>query len=131
MSEQKMREALADMVAVARAEGWAEAQTGRQIVLRAAEEAISEHPVAGMKLRDDCPWMVFNIGCIECGVSSGLVGLYASEDEAIEAAIKLQECHDWREGGENSYEVFDLRANPSAEYAEAIAAHEAKKEASK
>jgi hypothetical protein len=28
------------------------------------------------------PWLVFNIGCIECGVSSNVVGIYDTQDEA-------------------------------------------------
>lgn len=53
-------------------------------------------------------WLVFNIGCIECGVSSNVVAVYPTEHEANTVAEKLNEVHAWREGGQNSYEVFEL-----------------------
>lgn len=65
-------------------------------------------------------WMVFNIGCIECGVSSDVVGLYETYDEAKAVADKLDEVHSWRQGGQNSYEVFDLSAEPNPEYVKAL-----------
>jgi hypothetical protein len=57
-------------------------------------------------MRDE--FAVFNIGCIECGVSSGLVGVYASFDEAQKVAERLRKTHEWREGGQNDYRVFQL-----------------------
>ena len=65
-------------------------------------------------------YMCFNIGCIECGVSSGVVGFYDSMEEAQQVADKLDKHLDWRQGGQNNYEVFDLLAEPSSEYAEAL-----------
>lgn len=53
-------------------------------------------------------YLVVNIGCIECGVSSNIVGLFATEGEAENIASELSKMHDWREGGQNSYEVFPL-----------------------
>lgn len=53
-------------------------------------------------------WLVFNVGCIECGVSSNVVAVYPTEHEANEVAKKLNEVHAWREDGQNSYEVFEL-----------------------
>lgn len=37
-----------------------------------------------------CPtgWIVVNIGCIECGVSSDIVGVYATQAEA-EAVVEV------------------------------------------
>lgn len=67
------------------------------------------------------PWLVFNIGCIECGVSSNVVGTYASEEEARHVAAICDAALDWRGGGQNAFEVFDLSAPQAAEYAEAIA----------
>ena len=52
--------------------------------------------------------MVFNIGCIECGVSSGVVAIYGDESVANGLAHKLNGVAGWREGGQNSYEVFEL-----------------------
>ena len=66
-------------------------------------------------------FLVMNIGCIECGVSSGVVGLFATQVEADKAAEKCQEHLHWREGGQNSFEVFDLKAAQAADYAEALA----------
>lgn len=53
-------------------------------------------------------WLVFNVGCIECGVSSNVVAVYPHKHEADAAAAKLNDRHSWREGGQNSYEVFEL-----------------------
>ena len=49
-----------------------------------------------------------NIGCIECGVSSQIVGVYKEEVSAQKMADILNDKGDWREGGQNSYEVFEL-----------------------
>ena len=46
-------------------------------------------------------WLVFNVGCIECGVSSNVVAVYPTEQEANAVAEKLNEVHAWREGGQN------------------------------
>lgn len=53
-------------------------------------------------------WLVVNIGCIECGVSSAIVGRFDSESEANSVAIRLDDTHSWREGGQNSFEVFPM-----------------------
>ena len=53
-------------------------------------------------------WLVFNIGCIECGVSSNVVAIYPTEQEANAVAEKLNEVLAWRECGQNSHEVFKL-----------------------
>jgi hypothetical protein len=66
-------------------------------------------------------WIVVNIGCIECGVSSDIVGIYPSETEAKTVANACQAALSWREGGQNAFDVFDLSAPQSGEYAAAIA----------
>jgi hypothetical protein len=53
-------------------------------------------------------WIVVNIGCIECGVSSNIVGVFGSEERANTVAALLNENHAWRESGQNRYEVFPL-----------------------
>lgn len=53
-------------------------------------------------------WLVVNIGCIECGVSSAVVGLFEDEAEARLVAERLARSHSWREGGQNSFEIFAL-----------------------
>ena len=68
----------------------------------------------------DKPWMVFNIGCIECGVDSDVVGLYATEEEAEQIAGTCRDALHWRQGGQNSFEVFDLRASQNQDYTEVI-----------
>ncbi len=53
-------------------------------------------------------YVVVDIGCIECGVSSKIVGVFASDEKAREVAKACQEKYDFREGGQNSFEVFLL-----------------------
>jgi hypothetical protein len=53
-------------------------------------------------------YMVFNVGCIECGVSSNVVGLFTDKVKADELAYTLQDTHGWREGGQNAFRVFEL-----------------------
>ena len=67
------------------------------------------------------PWMVFNVGCIECGVSSNVVGFYSTEEEADRVAKTCEDHLHWREGGQNAFEVFDLRAPQAQEYTDVIA----------
>ncbi len=67
-------------------------------------------------------WIVVNIGCIECGVSSDIVGVYATEAEAKKVAEACRAKLSWRESGQNAFAVFDLSAPQAEEYAAAIAA---------
>ena len=53
-------------------------------------------------------WLVMNIGCIECGVSSAIVGVFADKAKADEIAAECDKKYDWREGGQNTFEVFEL-----------------------
>lgn len=53
-------------------------------------------------------WILVNIGCIECGVSSNIVGVFTSKNEASDIAKKLNEKGNWRESGQNSYEIFKM-----------------------
>lgn len=53
-------------------------------------------------------YVVVNIGCIECGVSSAIVGLFADKNKAEDIATKCQKLYAWREGGQNDFEVFEL-----------------------
>jgi hypothetical protein len=64
--------------------------------------------------------MVFNIGCIECGVSSNVVGVYESKEEADTVARLCQSKLHWRQRGQNSFEVFDLAARQAKEYARVL-----------
>lgn len=55
-------------------------------------------------------YLVFNIGCIECGVPSGVVGVFESEHFAdrLAAWLNNKKKFSWRLSGQNSYEVFEL-----------------------
>jgi hypothetical protein len=57
-------------------------------------------------------YVVVNIGCIECGVSSGIVGVFADQKRAYDVAGACRDRYNWREGGQNAFEVFEL---PEAE----------------
>ena len=65
-------------------------------------------------------WLVFNIGCIECGVSSDVVGVYATEAEANAVAQICSRKLSWRESGQNAFQVFDLSSSQAEEYAAVI-----------
>lgn len=65
-------------------------------------------------------WLVFNIGCIECRVSSDVVGCFDHKVDALAAAEKLNATLSWRQGGQNAFEVFDLLAEMDPEYVEAL-----------
>ena len=66
-------------------------------------------------------WLVFNIGCIECGVDSNVVGLYETEEEARAIAEACQKELHWRQSGQNAFSVFNLLAPQDQEYADVIA----------
>ena len=53
-------------------------------------------------------YLAFDIGCIECGESSAVVGVYDTKEEAENAAEKAREAqrNDWH--GEHSFEVFEI-----------------------
>lgn len=53
-------------------------------------------------------WLVINIGCLHCDISSNVVGLFADRAEAEDIAKNLKVSHNWREGGQNCFEVFAL-----------------------
>lgn len=65
-------------------------------------------------------YMVFNVGCIECGVSSDVVGLYDTEEEAQKIVAACEDKLHWRESGQNSFEIFDLTKPQAQEYVEAL-----------
>jgi len=43
-------------------------------------------------------YVVINIGCIECGVSSNIVGVFDNEEKANLVAKKCDDKFSWREG---------------------------------
>ena len=53
-------------------------------------------------------YIIVNIGCIECGVSSKIVGIFDTIELAEKVSQVLDEKYSWREKGQNSYEFFEL-----------------------
>jgi hypothetical protein len=53
-------------------------------------------------------YIVVNIGCIECGVSSNIVGIFDDKELADTIADKLCSTMGWRDNGQNDYEVFEM-----------------------
>ena len=55
-------------------------------------------------------WLAFDIGCIECGEGSAVIGTYDTEDEADAACAEAgeEQARDWH--GQHSMEAFDLLA---------------------
>lgn len=53
-------------------------------------------------------WIVVNIGCIECDVTSKIVGVFDDLDRANALAEQLLHSHEWREGGQNHFSVFEM-----------------------
>lgn len=53
-------------------------------------------------------YIVVNIGCIECGVSSKIVGVFDNKKRAESVADQCLELYDWRENGQNSFEIFEM-----------------------
>lgn len=41
-------------------------------------------------------WVVVNIGCIECGVSSAIVGVFADQAKEEMIASECKKKYDWR-----------------------------------
>lgn len=70
-----------------------------------------------MIIQDDSYlFVVMEIGCIECGVPSNLIGIFQDELQAIEARDQCAEKMHWRYGGENDFLIFkcavkDLNTN--------------------
>lgn len=67
-------------------------------------------------------WIVVEIGCIECGVPSNVVGVFPDKNAADSAARALTRSGPYR-GGENRYDVFQLppAGSVNPEYREASA----------
>ena len=65
-------------------------------------------------------YMVFNIGCIECGVGSNVVGLYDTQEEANKVVAVCVDKLQWREDGQNIFKVYDLTEPQAQEYMEAL-----------
>ena len=53
-------------------------------------------------------WIVVNIGCIECRISSNVVGVFTDESKAVRVAEFCDGKYAWREDGQNAFEVFPV-----------------------
>ena len=53
-------------------------------------------------------YVIINIGCLECGVSSDIVGVFTDREEAEKVSNELSDIHSWREGGQNAFQVFEI-----------------------
>ena len=53
-------------------------------------------------------WIVVNVGCIECGVSTNIVGVFTDKEQANNIASEFSDKFNWRQGGQNSFEVFEM-----------------------
>ena len=55
-------------------------------------------------------WVVIDVGCIECGVESEPVGIFATEAEAIAAQEEREKATGgWRDGGQTICDVYAMR----------------------
>jgi hypothetical protein len=61
-----------------------------------------------MTIEDSKKYALVNIGCIECGVSSKLVGMFNDKEFAEKLAKQLDDKFKWRNGGDNNFEVFEV-----------------------
>lgn len=52
-------------------------------------------------------YILVNIGCIECGVPSDIVGIFSSLEKAEELQRRCDKQHRWRYGGQNDFEIFE------------------------
>jgi hypothetical protein len=53
-------------------------------------------------------YIVVNIGCIECGVSSNIVGVFDNKEKAELITNKCINDYSWREGGQNNFQMFEM-----------------------
>lgn len=53
-------------------------------------------------------WIVVNIGCLECGVSSAIVGAFDDELRARGVAAQCDDKYRRRQGGQNVFLVWEI-----------------------
>jgi len=53
-------------------------------------------------------YLAFDIGCLECGESSDVVGIFETRKEAEAAAEKAHEEQKKNWTGQHSFEVFEI-----------------------
>ena len=72
------------------------------VLARQLERELSAHPTLATK------WLAFDIGCIECGEESAVIGTYATKEEAEAACKAAQEAQEKNWRGQHSMEVFEI-----------------------
>lgn len=64
-----------------------------------------------MILEDDSTlYVVMEIGCLECGVPSSLIGIFQNASDAIRVRNECKVTMNWRYGGDNAFKIFKLKA---------------------
>jgi hypothetical protein len=53
-------------------------------------------------------YIVVDIGCIECGVASGVVGVFSDKARAEQIAIECSRHYDFAGGGQHHFNVFEV-----------------------
>ncbi len=53
-------------------------------------------------------WILVNIGCLECGVSSNIVGVFNDFDDAEKIKTLCDSKFEWRENGQNEFKIFEM-----------------------
>jgi hypothetical protein len=53
-------------------------------------------------------WILVDIGCIECGSDTHIVGVFDDKQRAGTIAEKLSKTMDFHDGGQHHFEVFDM-----------------------
>jgi len=61
-------------------------------------------------------FMVFDIGCLECGEPSDIVGFFTTTDEAVLRATdaEKEQKEDWH--GQHAFVIFDLSDGSRVDY---------------
>ena len=54
-------------------------------------------------------YVVVDIGCIECGEQSGVLGIFTNEEEAEKVAKKYKEIQSNNWCGQHSFEIFEVK----------------------
>lgn len=53
-------------------------------------------------------WLAFDVGCIECGEASGVIGVYLTKAAAEVAADRVREAQDEDWHGQHSMDVYEI-----------------------
>jgi hypothetical protein len=64
-------------------------------------------------------YIVIDVGCIDCGSKSGIVGTFETEDEANLAENEATKKLNWWDGGQHNFHTFEIQSacGITAEYA--------------